>query len=100
MAALLHQFLFLGIGFHAFGNHLQAQGGRQGNDGGDNAQAALIDTNVAYKGLVDLELVHREMPQIGQAGIAGTEVVDRQPHTQIHQLVQGGRHLLDVVHQR
>jgi hypothetical protein len=32
------------------------------------------------EGAVDLELVHRQLVQVGQRGVPGAEVVDGQPH--------------------
>jgi hypothetical protein len=38
--------------------------------------------HIAHEGLVDLQLVDREARQVGQAGIAGAEIVDRQLEAQ------------------
>ena len=45
---------------------------------------------------VDLELVDRQPVEVGQRAVAGAEVVDRDPHAQGAELVEGGEHAVLV----
>ena len=49
------------------------------------------------EGPVDLQLVEREFAQIGEAGIAGSEVVERDPHAERSQPMQHGYDRLGIV---
>jgi hypothetical protein len=46
---------------------------------------------VRDEGPVDLDLIHRQALQVGQRGVSGAEVVDRQPLTHVVQTAQDGR---------
>jgi len=48
---------------------------------------------------VDLDLVERQSLQIAQAGIAGAEVVEREPHAERAQLQEPRRGLIRIFDQ-
>ena len=48
--------------------------------------------------LVDLQLGHGQLPEVGQRRVAGAEVVDRQPHAQVLQAVEHGHRSLRPAH--
>ena len=52
------------------------------------------------EGAVDLDLLDREALQVGQARIAGAEVVDRQADAHAVDLAEDLQRLLAVLHQR
>ena len=56
--------------------------------------------DVADEGAVHLQLMHRQRLQVGQRGLAGAVVVDRQLHAQVGQLVQVAQRQFRLVHQR
>ncbi len=73
-----------------------AHGDHRAGDGG----VVGIVGQLAHEAAVDLELVQRELLEIGQAGIAGTKIVQRQRHAQGLEFGQPALHALDVFHQR
>ena len=66
-------------------------------DGADGG-IVRVGGDVGDEGLVDLEDVEGKALQIGQAGIAGAEVVDGEGDAHGLELVQRARRLLDVLH--
>ena len=86
-------------GFHALGQHLQLEHLRHGDDGGGDLAVVGVVGQAAHEALVDLELVDRETLQVGQGGVAGTEVVDRQPQAQAFERLQQGDGLFCLVHE-
>ena len=68
---------------HPLRRHRQPQRrGRARRCAATIARAARVGPQAADEGAVDLQRVHREAPEVGQRGVAGAEVVDRQPHPQ------------------
>ena len=91
------QELRLLLRFNALGDDAQAEvpGHRQHqlDDGG------VVDVvrRVVHEALVDLQLVQGEALQVGQAGIAGAEVVDRETNAQRGKLGHAADGFLEVV---
>ena len=56
----------------------------------DVVRAGVTAAQPEREGAVDLELVEREAPQVGQARIAGAEIVHGDAHTQFVQRAQVG----------
>ena len=65
------------------------------HDGG----VAVVAGQAADEAAVDLQLADREPLQIGQARVAGAEVVDRQLHAEPRQRFQAQQRLAGVLHQ-
>ncbi|MCY1394155.1 hypothetical protein D9M71_90700 [compost metagenome] len=89
----------LGLAFHPFGDHPQAQVMGHGDDAlGDRGVVAVAD-DFLDEGSVDLHLVDGQALQVVEAGETGAEVVDGQAHPEGLQRLQGGDGALGVVQQ-
>lgn len=62
--------------FYSFGDDFQIQGMTKLNDRLDDRRAFRIVGDVPDKRLIDLQFVDGQMLQIGEAGVAGAEIVD------------------------
>ena len=69
------------------------------DDGADDGAVALVLRQAHHKGAVDLELGDGKFLQVGQAGVAGAKVVNRQAHAQAGQRVQAGQCLIGILHE-
>src|SRR3546814_5681699 len=67
--------------FHALGHHLQPQLAGEVEAGLDHCALARLGAGAGNEVLVDLELGERNLRQLRQRGVAGTEIVDRQAET-------------------
>ena len=76
------------LGLDAFDDGGDAEAARQPHHGADDGLAVLAHQHVADERAVDLDLVEREVPQIGQRRIAGAEIVHRNPHADLAKLMQ------------
>ncbi len=63
---VLAQVLFLSLGFHAFGNHLELEVVPEVHNRDTDRSGAGVDGDVAHKGLVNLQVVHRQAFQVAQ----------------------------------
>jgi len=70
------------LGFHPLGNHLQIQRPRHLNDVRGNVAGCCITADCVNEGLVDFEVVEMEILQARQAGVAGTEIINRNFYVQ------------------
>lgn len=61
-----------------FGNRFQPQAVRHLDDRPHDRRVFRIHGHITHEGLVDLELVDLEPLQVREAGVAGSEIVDRQ----------------------
>src|SRR5471032_2904301 len=84
----------------AFGNHLVLELLGDADDGAGDGAVVGVAGNAGGERAVDLQRVDREALQVGQAGITGAEVVQRQGHAQRRDAVHDADHTVDVVHQR
>ena len=66
----------LRLRFYAFGDDLQLEAAAQGDDGGDDDGFVRVAIDILNKRLVNLERIDRKSPQIAQARIPGTEVIN------------------------
>ncbi len=80
LAAVLFEELVLRAGFHTLGDHRETEGFAQCQDGSGDGGVIAVVQGIAHEGLVDLDLVQRQAFQIGQRGIAGAEVIQRETH--------------------
>ncbi len=85
MAACIGQKLVLARRLHAFGDHLQAQAVAQPDDRAHDRGVVLVGEDLAHERAVDLELVQRQLAQVGQRRVAGAEVVQRKRDTLLFQ---------------
>src|SRR5207248_11083190 len=58
-----------------------------------------VGGKAAQEQAIDLQLVDRQLTQVGKARIAGAEVVDREAHAEAADLAQGRGVLTEVRHQ-
>ena len=63
----------------AFGHRLQAEVVTEVDDRADDDGVVGVVVHVQHEGLVDLELVDREVLEVGEGGVTGAEVVDGEP---------------------
>ena len=63
------------------------------------ARLSSLSRQVADEGLVDLDLVEGEGPQIAERGVAGAEVVHRDPDAEVAELVEDGEGALGLLEQ-
>src|SRR6185437_4094095 len=69
----------------SFGNHLDMQMARHGDDGTDNRKIAHVRDQIAHEAAVDLQVVHAPTLQIRQARVPGAEVVDGDADSELTQ---------------
>ena len=79
----------LRIRFHAFGHDSQAERTAEPDHRAHDRLGIRTVPQSSDKGSVDLDLVDRELSQPPQAGIAGPEVIDRDPNPLAVQSVAG-----------
>jgi len=84
---------------HAFGDHLEFQGVRHTDDGEHDGGIIGIRGNSGDEDPVNLQFVQGKAAQISQAGIAGSEIIDRHSDAQVAQALQGIDGTLGVPHQ-
>src|SRR6185437_7942642 len=85
---------------HALGDHLQMQAVRQRHDGAHDLRIIAAGGDFLDEGVIDLELVERQAPQVAQARVAGAEVIDRNAHPESGQAAEDFDRSLRVVHNR
>src|SRR6516165_7117840 len=85
-AAELAQLLELLPALDPFGNHLDVQMARHGDDGAHDREVAEVGHQVAHEAAIDLERVHPPALEVREARVAGAEVVDGNVHTELAQL--------------
>ena len=69
----------------AFGNDLQPETMRHFDDQTDDVDIRLVALEPFDERLVDLQFIGRNIPEIGEAGIAGAEIVYGYPDPVISQ---------------
>src|SRR6266849_997740 len=87
----------IGIGFGALGDHIHAQiVGERDDRAQDHRPLALAGG--AHEGLIDLERVEREALQVGERGMSGAEIVERQAGAELADAGQHLRGMFGVLH--
>jgi hypothetical protein len=86
--------------FDPFGDGLQPQVGCQLEDGAHQRAVVGVLVETGDERAVDLEDLHGQLDQVGQRGVAGAEVVDRQPHIQPAELVGHLQDGVEVLHEQ
>src|SRR5215470_6800323 len=84
-AAKLTKFLELLPALDAFGDHLDVQMARHGDDGTHDGEVAQVGHQVAHEGAVDLEGVDAPALQVGEARVPGAEIVNGNVYTELAQ---------------
>ena len=83
---------------HPLGHHRQPEVVPEVDDRADDRRVEALAVARGQERAVDLQLVHRQAAQVGQRGVAGAEVVDRQPHPAVAQLPQHQQRPVRVGH--
>ena len=96
LAALALQELELRRGLDALGDHAQAERVRQRDDRLRDRLVVPVLLEAVDEALVDLDALDRQPREVGQARIAGAEVVDGDRHAALLQLDQRRHRLLRV----
>src|SRR5215203_4278287 len=87
-AAFAIQAMPLILGLDSLGGSRYSEADPEPHDGADDRQAFFVREQVLDQRLIDLELVEFEVAQVADAGIAGTEVVQRYPDSKLLQLIE------------
>ncbi len=93
-----HVDLILRLDTFGRGHHVEAA--RQIDDGGDDRCAFVVGRHFRDECPVDLDLVEREHPQIGQRRISCAEIVEHDGYADLLQLTQRGDRFGVVAQQR
>jgi hypothetical protein len=75
-------------GLDALDGHRQVEFGAEGRDAIEQAQRATACLQAVQERAIDLHLVERETVQVAETGIAGAEIIERNAHAQILQLIE------------
>lgn len=81
------------VGFDAFGNEVPPEALRQPDDCFDDCGSTGIHPDVSDIAAVDLDDLSGNLPQVVQRRETGTEVVECDPNSVEHQLVEGLQYL-------
>ena len=87
MDAMLDQIVDLGLGLDPFGDHLHVRLEAEGDDGFQQVALGIVRAYGVDEHLVDLDLADAEALQVGEAAVAGAEIVQLEV---IPLLLQGG----------
>jgi hypothetical protein len=85
--------------FHALGHDPQVQAARHADHGRDDRRVVTARTDLSNEGLVDLQGIDGETPQVAQARIAGPKVIDGDPDAALAQRLEDLRGRRDVLHE-
>src|SRR6185312_16226396 len=83
-----------------FRGHYQVQARSEGEDRVRDRRIACRAVHVLHERFVDLDAVGWEPRDVGQRGIAGAEVIERNPASQLPQSLQSSAHGGGVLHQQ
>ncbi len=99
IATALAEEAVLLAGLHTLGHHFEPQGMRHQNDGLHDCGIVRIAGEVADERPIDLELADRQALELAERGMAGTEIVHRDLHSEafahLRKLLQGEAALFD-----
>src|SRR6185503_14877868 len=88
LAVVPRQERHLTFGLDAVGDRVERQAVGDRQDRAAQHLPVLVRLEIGDERTVDLQHVERELPQILEARVAGAELVDREPHTQLLQCPQ------------
>ncbi len=66
---------------HTFGHYLELQVVREIDAGAHDGGVVIVAHHADDEGLVDLDGIDRQLLQVGQRGVAGSEIVNGDPQT-------------------
>src|SRR5665213_2133325 len=87
-------------GLDAFGQRLESEVLAQLDKGVNKGVGFSRSSDGLGKGPIDLETIDRETLEIGEARVAGAEIVDGDLDTEVFQVSQPSRRQVDVAHKR
>lgn len=97
-AAALHQEGLMTQRFHTLRNHREMQVVTQVYDHARDGRIIAVGQDVAHKGLVGLQLVHRQAFEVAKGRITSTKITQTEAHTQGLQLLHLGDDVFDIEH--
>src|SRR5581483_6032353 len=77
-------------GLDALGCRLQVEGLGDVDDGAPEARVLGAPGDALHEGLVDLQEVDRQPPQVAERGVTGAEVVERHAHAKSLEVLEAG----------
>ena len=89
----------MGAVFDAFGDQLEVEPTGHGHDGIDDAGITVVSANVADERTVDLECANRELLQVAQRRVTGSEVIHSNGQTALTHLFEFRNDDFHVLHQ-
>jgi hypothetical protein len=78
----------LDLAFDPLGDDFEPECPGQLDDALGQSQALPGDSDPVHEGLVHLQHIDRQLPQVAEGRVSGAEVVDRQPHADVLQFPQ------------
>src|SRR4051812_13396242 len=76
------------VGRDALGKDVHAEALPERDRGADDGRVILVLAHGEHERAVDLDLAHGQLTQVVERRVAGAEVVDREPHAQLVELVE------------
>src|SRR5450631_4779045 len=98
IAAPCSEEIQLRFSFNTFSDYLQLETVSQRDDGHGNACVVGLGGDIANEGSIDLECIERKTLQIGQAGIAGPEIIHCQAYAVRTQCLENTYRLFRILH--
>ena len=89
----------LAVGLDALGDHGEAEGVAEADDGGDDRRVLRVRAQPVDERTVHLDCFDREALQVPERRVAGPEVVDAEPDSQALERRDRAHGRLGVVHQ-
>jgi len=89
----------LRLGLDAFRRRRHAERAGDADHRLDDDDVLVTLRQIRHERPVDLDLVERKAAQIAQRGIAGAEIIERDPHAEALDPAQRGKRILGVLHE-
>src|ERR1043166_4052081 len=86
----------LSFRFHALGRRRHVARLGDADDRLHDGERAIRPADILDERAVDFDLVERKTLQIAQRGVTGSEIVERNPYTEVAQLMQDAERRLDI----
>src|SRR5690606_11077918 len=85
--------------FHPFGNHAHAEVVRHGNNGAGNLRVVGVAGQVLNKAAVNFQGVYRELLQIVERRVAGTDIINGRTLAEAAQAAEHVQGVFNIVNQ-